>query len=105
MVASLVEAASLPERLGRLTLADDRAKPVSSNVAHAKSSALEATVAAAEAKHVSSVKRVYVTTPLKDIDRVSTLPFLANADVHGCARRCIYVALDTPCKRARYVYL
>ena len=78
VVPSLVGVASSAESLGRLTIADDCAKPVSSNVAHARSAAIEADAAAAEAKHVSSVKRLDATTPIKGIDRVSTLPFSSS---------------------------
>ena len=72
MVPSLVDVASSAELLGRLTVANDRAKPVSSNIAHARTSATDAAATTVEAKHISSVKRLYVAMPLKDIDRVST---------------------------------
>ena len=49
VVPSPVEVASSAEFLGHLTIADDRAKPVSSNFAHARFSAIEADTAAAEA--------------------------------------------------------
>ena len=90
VVPSLVEVASSAERLGRLTIADDRAKPVSSNVAHARSAAIKAAAAAAEAKHVSSVKRLYVTTPPKDIDRVSTLPFSSSVNQSEAVQQLIH---------------
>ena len=80
MVPSLEEVASSAELLGCLTIDDDRAKPMSSNVAHTRSSAIEADTAAAEAKNIS-VKRLYITTPLKDIDRVATLPFFSGEAV------------------------
>ena len=51
------------------------AKSVSYNVAHARTSAIDAAAAAAEAKHIFCVKQLYVTTPLKDIDRILTLAF------------------------------
>ena len=71
MVPSLEEVASSAELLGRLTIADDRVKLVCSNVDHARSSAIEATAEAAEANHISSVKRLYVTTSRNDMDRIS----------------------------------
>ena len=89
MVLLLVQVASSAELLGRLTIADDRAKPVSSNVAHGRSSAIEVTAAAAEAKHNSSVRRLYVTTPLKYIDRVSTLPFSSSVNQSEAAQQLI----------------
>ena len=55
VVLFLVDVASSAELLGHLTMADDRAKPVSSTVAHARTSAIDAATAAAEAKHISSV--------------------------------------------------
>ena len=53
MIPSLVEVESSAELLGRLTIANDRAKPVSSNDAHARSAATDAATAAAEEKHIS----------------------------------------------------
>ena len=76
VVPSLVEVASSAELLGRLTIVDNRVKPVSSNAGHARSAATEAASAASKAKHIC----LYVTTPLKDIDRVSTLPFSSSVN-------------------------
>ena len=73
VIPSLVGVASSAELLGLLAIADDGVKHVSSTVAHALTSAIDAAVAAAEAKHIS--KHLYVTSPVKDIDRTSTLPF------------------------------
>ena len=72
MTPSLVDAASPAELVGRLTIDNDSAKPGSSNVAHARTSAIDAAAAAAEANHISSVKRLYLTTSLKDFERIST---------------------------------
>ena len=44
-------------------------------VAHARSATIKAAAAVAEAKHTSKLKRLYVATPLRYIDHVSTLPF------------------------------
>ena len=63
----LVDVVSSVERLGRLTMANDRSKPDSSNDAHTQTSEIDAAAGAAEAKHIASVKRLYVTTPLRDI--------------------------------------
>ena len=89
MVPSLVEVASSAELLGRLTIVSNRAKPVSSNVAHARSATIEAATAAAEEKHISSVQRLYSTTPLKDVDRVSTLPFPPSVNQAEAAQQLI----------------
>ena len=89
MVPSLVEVASSAEFLGRLTIANDRAKPVSSKAAHARSADLEAATAVAEEKHISSVQRRYSTTPLKDIDRVSTLLFSSSVNESEAAQQLI----------------
>ena len=56
VVPSLVDVASSAELLSRLTIPDDRAKPVSSNVAHARTSVIDDIAAAAEAKSISTVK-------------------------------------------------
>ena len=88
-VSSSVEVASSAELLGRLTITNDRAEPVSSNNAQARSSAIDVAAVAAEAKHISSVKRLYVTTPLKDIDRVFILPFSSSVNQSEAAEQLI----------------
>ena len=87
VVPSLLEVASSAELLGRLNIADGRAKPVSSNVSHPRSSAIEADAATAEAKDISFVKRLYVTTTLEDIDHVSTLPFSSSVSQSEAAQQ------------------
>ena len=84
-----MEVASSAELLGRLTITNDRAEPVSSNNAQARSSAIDVAAVAAEAKHISSVKRLYVTTPLKDIDRVFILPFSSSVNQSEAAEQLI----------------
>ena len=79
----------VPSLFGRLTMADNRAKLVSSNVAHARTSAREAAAAVVEAKQISSVRRLYVTTPLKDIYRISILPFFSSANQSEAAQELI----------------
>ena len=73
-VVPLMDVRSSAEPLGRLTVADDRGKPVASNDVHARITAIHAAAATAEAKHIS-VKWLYGTTPLKNVDRISTLLF------------------------------
>ena len=70
VIPSLVGVASSAELLGLLAIADDGVKHVSSTVAHALTSAIDAAVAAAEAKHISSVKHLYVTSPVKDLSLI-----------------------------------
>ena len=77
---SLVDVASSAELHSRLSICDDRDKPMSSSVAHARTSAIDATAAAAEAKHISTVKRPYVTLPIKDINRVPHLPVSSSVN-------------------------
>ena len=89
VVPSPVDVASSAELLGRLTIADDHVKPVASNVVHARTSTMEATAVAAEAMHICSVKRLYVTTPLKDIDRISTLPFSSSVNQSEAAQQLV----------------
>ena len=90
VVPCLVDLASSAEGLSCLTQADDRVKPVSSNVAHNRPSAIDAAATAAEAKHISSVKRLYVATPIKDIDRISTLPFSSSVNQSEAAQPLIH---------------
>ena len=72
---SLVDVASSAERLSKLTVSGDRPKPVSSRLAHARTAAIAAADAAADAKHEASVRRAYVTFGMKDVARIATLPF------------------------------
>ena len=65
MTPSLVDVASSAERLSKLSVTEDRDKPASSTVARARTSALAAAEAAAEAKHEASVRRAYVTMGMK----------------------------------------
>ena len=75
---SLVDVASSAESLSKLTVTVDRAKPVSSRLAHARTAAIAAADAAADAKHETSVRRAYVTLGIKDVARIATLPFPAS---------------------------
>ena len=75
---SLVEVASSAESLNKLTVAVDRATPVSSRLAHARTAAIAAADAAADAKHETSVRRAYVTLGINDVARIATLPFPAS---------------------------
>ena len=79
MVYSMVDVASSADLLSRPTTDDDRAKPVSSNVAHARTSAIDAATVTAAAKPITSVERLYVT-PLDYIDRISTFPFSSSVN-------------------------
>ena len=77
---SLVDVASSAERLSKLSVTEDRVKHVSSDLAHARTSAIAtadaaAADAAAEARHEASVRRVYVTIGQKDVARISALLF------------------------------
>ena len=72
---SLVDVASSAERLSKLSVTCDCAKPESSTLAHARTAAIASTEAAADTRHEPSVCRAYVTLGLKDIARISALPF------------------------------
>ena len=74
-----VDAAPLAELFGFLAITDDRAKPVSSNVE--RTSAMDAAAEAAEATHISSVKLLHVTTPLRAIDHISILSFSSSVNL------------------------
>ena len=68
-------------------MTEDRAKPVSSTLAHARTAAIVTADAAADARHEESVRRAYVTLGLKDIARISTLPFPASVNKAAGAQR------------------
>ena len=50
---------------------------MSSRLAHARTTAIAATDAAADARHEASVRRAYVTLGLKEVARIATRPFPA----------------------------
>ena len=77
---SLVNVVSSAERLSKLTVPGDRAMPVFSRLAHARTAATAAVDAAADARHEASVRRAYVTLGLKEVARISTLPCPASVD-------------------------
>lgn len=64
------------ERLGRLSVSDTRAMPVSSNIAHARTAAIHAAAAAAAAaKHHSDIRCAYNHLGLTDIAGIYIVPF------------------------------
>ena len=77
---SLVDVASSAERLSKLTVTVDRAMPVSSRLAHARTAVIAAADAAVDARHQASVRRAYVTLGLTAVARISTLPFPASVN-------------------------
>ena len=77
---SLVDVASSAERLSKLSVTGDHAKPVSSTLAHARTAAIATADAAADARHDPYVRRAYVTLGLKNVPRIATLPFLASVN-------------------------
>ena len=77
---SLVDVASSAERLSKLTVTGDRAMPVSSRLAPARTAAIATADAAADARHEASVRRAYVTLGLKEVARIATLPFPASVN-------------------------
>ena len=77
---SLVDAASSAGRLSKRSVTGDRAKPVSSTLAHTRTGAIATADAAADARHEASVRRAYVTLGLKDVARISALPFPASVN-------------------------
>ena len=54
--------------------------PVYSRLPHARTAAIAAADAAAYARHEASVRRAYVTLGLKEVARMSTLPFPASVN-------------------------
>ena len=80
---SLVVVASSDERLSKLYVTGDRAKPVSSTLAHVRTAAIATADAAADVRYDASVRRAYVTLGLKGIGRISTLPLPASVNKTG----------------------
>ena len=72
---SLVDVESSADRLSKLSVSEDRVKPVSSNLARARTSAIATADATAEARNVAPVRRAYVTIGQKYVARISALPF------------------------------
>ena len=77
---SLVDVASSAERLSKRSVTGDRAKLVSSNLAHARTAAIATADAAADARHEATVHHEYVTLGLQDVARISALPFPASVN-------------------------
>ena len=67
VLPSLTDVASPAALLGRLTMSVDRAMPVSSNLAHARTSAIDSAAAAAAIKHTAEGKRAYKHLGLQDV--------------------------------------
>ena len=59
-------------------MTEDRVKPVSSNLARARTSAIPTTDAAAEARHEAFVCHAYVTIGQNKAAHISALPFPAS---------------------------
>ena len=68
-------------------MSDDRAMPVSSNLAHARTSAIDSASAAASKKRTAEVKQAYKRLGLKDIARISVLPFASSANPSDAAQQ------------------
>ena len=83
----LVDVASSAERLSKLSMTGDRAKPVSSTLAHARTAAIATADATADARREASVRRAYVTHGLKDVARISALHFSASVSKAGGAQQ------------------
>ena len=75
-----MDVASSAERLSKLTLTGDRVMPVSSRLAHARTAAIATAEAAAVSRHKASVRRAYVTLGLKEVARITTVPFPASVN-------------------------
>ena len=74
---------SSAERLSKRFVTGDRAKPVSSTLAHARTAAIATTDAAVDTRYEASVRRAYVTLGLKAVARISALP-LSLICKQGC---------------------
>ena len=92
-----MDVASSAERLSKLSVTVDYAKPVSSTLAHDPTADIATADAAADSRHDASVRRAYVTLGLKDIARIPTLLFPASINKAAGAQqltRSVKVALS-----------
>ena len=82
MTLFLMDIASSAEHLSKLSVIENRDKPVSSTVARARTPAIATTNAAADGRHEASVRCAYITLGLKDVPvaRIPTLPFPASVN-------------------------
>ena len=87
MTPSLVDVASSAKRLSKQFVAWDRAKPVSTTLAHAHAAAIATADAAADTRHEGSVRCAYVTLGLKGVVRIAALPFPASVNKAGGAKQ------------------
>ena len=74
----LVDISSSPERLRKLLVSGDHTKPVSSDLARARTAELATAAALAKSTLDDSVRRAYVKFFYKDIFRISVLLFPAS---------------------------
>ena len=75
---SLMNISSSAERLSKLTLSDDRTKPVFSDLSRERTVELATAAALAKSTLDDSVRRAYVKLPHKDVSRISVLPLPAS---------------------------
>ena len=80
VIPFLVDVASSAERLSKLSVTEDRTKPVSSTTVRARTSAIATADAAADAGHDAPIRRAHVMLGLNDVARISTLPFPASVN-------------------------
>ena len=62
---SLVDIASSAERLSKLTVSDDRTKPVSSNLARERTAELATAAALTKSTHDDSIRRAMFISPTR----------------------------------------
>ena len=94
---SLVDVPSSAARLSKRSVTGDRAKPVSSTLAHARTAAISTADAAADARHEATIHRAYVTSGLKDVARISALHFPASVN-KAAGRNSSLGRLKQPCQ-------
>ena len=80
LTPTLVNVPSSAERLTKLSVIGDHAKPVFSALAHARSAAIASADAFADKRCGGSVRRAYVTLSLKDAARIISLSFPASVN-------------------------
>ena len=85
VVPLLTDVASSAALLGRLS--DDHAMPVSSNLAHAQTSAIDSAVAVAVKTHTTGVTRACEHLGRKDISRISVFPFPSSINPFDAAQQ------------------
>ena len=101
---SLADVASSADRLTKLSVTEDQATIVLLTLAGVHTSAIATADAAADARHEASVRRAHFIVSVKDVARISALPFPASVDKAADAKqltRSVKAATSNVCHAKR----